>query len=138
MAAKKTSGFTLVELVIVIAIIAILAAIGYPAYTTQIQQSRRADCAAGLMELANAMERNFTRNNQYQNIVTGGAFPATCPIGGGVATYNLTVNPLTATTYTLNATPINAQAADPCGTLTLTHQLVKGQAAGQTVADCWQ
>ncbi|MFQ5642390.1 MAG: type IV pilin protein [Thiogranum sp.] len=127
--------------IIAVAIVGILAAIAYPAYTSQMQQTRRAECTAGLMQLASAMERDFSRNqNQYRNIITAGLFAATCPVdGSGPATYNLSVN-ATTSTYTLSAAPISAaaQADDPCGTLTLTNQLQKGQASGKTVAECWR
>jgi type IV pilus assembly protein PilE len=118
--------------------VGILAAIAYPSYTSQMQQTRRADCEGVLMQLAGAMERDFSRNNQYRNIITAGAFPANqCPLDGGTATYNLSINPVTATTFQLNATPVNAQVADACGTLTLTNQMTKGQSSG-TTAQCWQ
>ena len=64
-------------------------------------------------------------------------FANQCPIDGGTATYNLTIA-FTPTTYVLSATPAGAQAADPCGTLTLTNTLQKGQTGGaMAVADCW-
>jgi len=126
---------------IAVAIVGILAAIAYPSYTSQMQQTRRSECAAGLMQLASAMERDFSRNqNQYRDIITAGLAPGNCPIdGSGPATYNLSVSSITASTYTLTATPSGAaQANDPCGALTLTNQLQKGQATGMTVAQCWR
>ncbi len=136
---KKYRGFSLVELMIVVVIIGVLAGIAYPSYLTYMQQTRRADCEGALMQLASAMERDFSRVGQYRNIITLGNFSATCPLGGGAATYNLSIpaGTLTATTYVLQAAPANAQAGDACGTLTLTNQLIKGQSAG-TLAQCWQ
>ena len=134
---KSTSGFSLIELVIAIAIVGILATIAFPNYVNQMQQTRRADCEAALMQLASAMERDFSRNNQYRDLVGVGNFSNQCPIDGGTATYTLAIANLTATTYTLQATPAGAQAGDPCGTLTLTNTLQKGQTSG-TLAECWQ
>jgi type IV pilus assembly protein PilE len=137
MAGKNATGFTLIELVIAIAIVGILASIAYPSYMNQMQQTRRADCEAALMQLASVMERNFSRNNQYQDVITPGGFSNQCPIDGGTATYTLDYQALTATTYIVRATPAAPQGGDPCGTLTLTNTLQKGQSSG-TLADCWQ
>jgi type IV pilus assembly protein PilE len=137
MTGKHKTGFSLIELVIAMAVIGILASIAYPSYVRQMQQARRADCEAALMQLASVMERDFSRNNQYQNLIAAGNFSGQCPIDGGAASYNLGYQALTATTYTLQATPSGAQAGDPCGTLTLTNTLQKGQSSG-TLAECWQ
>ena len=45
----------------------------------------------------------------------------TCPLDGGDATYNLTIQAATASTYTLNAAPVGDQANDGCGTLVITN-----------------
>ncbi|HEB86186.1 MAG TPA: type IV pilin protein [Gammaproteobacteria bacterium] len=141
-------GFTLTELMIVVAIISILAAFAYPTYTSYMQKVRRSDCEAALLQLASAMERDFSRNgNAYQDILTTVPprfTPSTCPIdGGGADTYNLTVTipapPLAQSTYTLTATAAGPQVDDPCGNLTLNNLLQKGQSvAGKTVAECWR
>lgn len=141
---RNHKGFTLIELMIVVAIISILAAIGYPAYQDSVQKSRRADCEGALMGLAGVMERYYTSNNAYTGAAAGGAntgapalYPTQCPIDGGTPSYNLTIQASAATTYTLQATPINAQAGDPCGTLTLNQANLK-TASGGTVATCWE
>ena len=69
MTGKTTNGFTLIELVIGIAIIGILASIAYPSYMNQMRQAKRTDCEAGLMQLASAMERDFSRRNAYRDII---------------------------------------------------------------------
>ena len=137
MTGKNTSGFTLIELVIAIGIVGILASIAYPSYVDQMRQTKRTDCEAVLMQMAGAMEREFSRRNEYRDI-TGAPvnFGDQCPIDGGTATYDLTIAS-TPTTYVLSAAPVGAQAADPCGTLTLTNTLQKGQSSG-TLAECWQ
>ena len=137
MTGRNASGFTLIEIMITIVIVGILASIAYPSYVNQMQQARRADCQAALMQLAGVMERDFSRNNQYRNLIAAGGFPNQCPIDGGNASYTLGYQALTATTYTLQATPAGSQGGDPCGTLTLTNTLLKGQSSG-TLAECWQ
>jgi type IV pilus assembly protein PilE len=136
---SRSKGFTLVEIMIVVAIVAILAAIAYPSYLNQLQDSRRAECTGALMSLASAMERDFSRNNAYRDLTTTAPplFPATCPLDGGTVTYNLTVATPTATTFTITAAPAGPQAGDPCGNLTLNQQLAKGFAAG-TIDQCWR
>jgi type IV pilus assembly protein PilE len=136
---SRSKGFTLVEIMIVVAIVAILAAIAYPSYLNQLQDSRRAECTGAMMSLASAMERDFSRNNTYRDITTSvpPLFATTCPLDGGTVTYNLTVATPTATSFTITAAPVGPQAGDPCGNLTLNQQLAKGFAAG-TIDQCWR
>jgi len=144
---KNQRGFSLIELLIVVAIIAIIAAFAYPSYLEQIRKTRRADCSGALTGLSNAMERFFTVNSSYLGAAAGGAdngapavFPSTCPSDGGTATYNLTIQAATGSTYTLQAAPVGAQTDDKCGTMTLTNTGLKGvtgQNAGVTWQDCW-
>jgi type IV pilus assembly protein PilE len=62
---KQARGFTLIELMIVVAIIGILAAIGYPAYKDQIRKGRRADGQSMVMDAMAREERYYTDNNTY-------------------------------------------------------------------------
>lgn len=145
---KIQQGFNLVELMITVAIVGIIAAVAYPSYQEQVRGTRRADCAGALVSLGNAMERFYTVNSTYQGAAAGGAntgapavFPTSCPVDGGTATYNLTIQAATASTYTLQAAPVGAQAGDRCGSFTLTNTGLKGVTgaeAGVTWQDCWR
>ncbi|MBT8102842.1 MAG: type IV pilin protein [Gammaproteobacteria bacterium] len=140
-------GFNLVELMIVVAIVGLIAAFAYPSYLEQVRKTRRADCSGALTSLGSSMERYFTVNNTYEGAGAAGGdtgtptiFSGTCPVDGGAATYNLTIDAATASTYTLHAAPTGAQAGDKCGTLTLTNTGLKdvtGAAAGMTRDTCW-
>ena len=128
-------------------IVAILASIAYPTYRDTLYKARRTDAQSSLMAFANAMERYYSQTNTYlgaglsgANTGTPGIFVASAPLGGGVATYELTLNNATATTFTLVATPVGLQVLDKCGALTLTETGVKGvvnAANGFDVNRCW-
>ena len=141
----KQKGVNLIELLIVVVIIGIIASVGYPSYTNQVQQTRRADCSGALASLSGAMERHFTVTGSYlgagaPNTGTPTVFPGTCPVDGQTPTYNLTIGAVTVSTYTVQAAPIGPQADDKCGTLSLSNTGLKGVAgadAGVTWQDCW-
>ncbi len=146
-AAKQQHGFTLLELMIVVAIVGIIAAIAYPSYQRQLQDTRRADCSGALVGLGNAMERFYSVNGSYLGAAAGGAntgapavFSTSCPIDGNTATYNITIQAATTSTYTLNAAPTGVQTDDKCGTLSYSNTGVKGVVgadAGVTWQGCW-
>jgi len=144
---KRQYGFSLIELMVAVAIVGIIAAFAYPSYLEQVRKTRRADCSGALLGLANAMERSFTVNSTYLGVGTVGGntgaptiYAATCPVDGGTPTYNLTIQAVSASTFTLQAAPIGAQVNDKCGSLTLTNtglKSVTGQQAGLTWENCW-
>ncbi|AZT82887.1 prepilin-type N-terminal cleavage/methylation domain-containing protein [Marinobacter sp. NP-4(2019)] len=116
---KAQKGFTLIELMIVVAIIGIIAAIAYPSYTEHVRKTKRSDGQGALMGLAAAMERHYASNNSYEDAAAGGAdtgspgiYPDEAPLDGNDKYYDLTIQSADATTYTLRATPKGAQAGD--------------------------
>jgi type IV pilus assembly protein PilE len=116
---RKVKGFTLIELMIVVAIVAILASIAVPAYNDSITKSRRADAQGTLTSFANAMERHFTTNGTYAGAAgTSGSptdtgdpwiFSKNSPVDGGTAYYKLTIDAANGSSYTLDAEAIGAQ-----------------------------
>lgn len=113
-------GFTLIELMIVVAIVGILAAIAYPSYQSSVEKSRRSDAMAALTAFSTAMERHYTDNgNSYLGAAVSGAdtgapaiFPTEAPLEGSTKFYDLTIADASRTTYELHATPKGAQAGD--------------------------
>jgi type IV pilus assembly protein PilE len=77
----KTQGFTLIELMIVVAIVAILSSIAYPAYTESILKGKRAQGRTALAELMQQQERYLTQTNTYLAFtnVNGTTTPASVP-----------------------------------------------------------
>jgi type IV pilus assembly protein PilE len=101
-------GFSLIELLVVVAVVGILAAVAYPSYQEQLASARRSDMKAELMRLAQHMERLYTEtgcdNPDDDNTCTGSGTP---DIGTTNDHYSVafTDGEPTATTFTLEATP---------------------------------
>ena len=130
---QSSTGFTLIELMIVIAIIAILTSIAYPSYQDSVRKSRRAAAQADLIELSSFMERFFTENNKYHQ--NNAATPvAVSPPFVNTAFYTYSLPAKTATSFTLRATPTGAQTSDDCGTMSLSQT---GQRITTGTAGCW-
>lgn len=70
---RRLAGFTLIELMIVVAVVGILAAVAYPAYTDQIRKGNRAEARAALMNLMQQQERFMTQRNTYADFAVGAA-----------------------------------------------------------------
>lgn len=131
---KKIQGFTLIELMIVLAIIAIISAVGYPSYQNSVRKANRADGLALMADTAGKLERCFTVYGAYNNTnctITNGS-----TIHSEKLHYDVVVTSAAAT-YSLTATPVSAgQLLDTkCATFTLTSAGVKSSTpTGNT---CW-
>lgn len=124
---KKTKGFTLIELMIVVAIIAILAAIAIPSYTEYVKKGRRVDAKDALSALQLAQEKYRGNNASYGTLDQLG-LSATSTQGF----YTIAITAASATAYTATATATGVQASDTaCPTLTVTQAGFSGTAA------CW-
>ena len=138
---KKTQGFTLIELMIVVAILGIIAAIGYPSYLEQVKKSRRAEGMGHLLELADRMERFYSDKGTYAGATlgtgTGNVFVATTEGGH----YTLSISAQDNVAFTISATPTSKskQNTDKCHTFTMTSLGVKSVSGGSlSTDDCWK
>lgn len=115
------TGFTLLELMIVVAVIGILAAIAYPSYMDSVRKSNRADAKAALNDAAQQMQRCYTLNNEYS-----GCGVKNVATKSSEGFYNISVAD-TATTYTVTASAAGKPQSDDtdCQTMTLNHLGVK-------------
>ncbi len=146
----RSRGYTLTELMITVAVLAIIVAIAVPAYTSQMQKSRRADARNALLDIAGREERFLSVANSYSAVPTdvgygGAAWPA--PPGGLPVFNNYYVvsvqvpdpnQPAVPTSFLITATPINAQAGDAsCTSFTLNQLGTQGGTGASTPATCW-
>lgn len=132
-------GFTLIEVMIVVAIVAILATIALPSYQDSVRKSRRADAVLALQRIQIEQEKFRAECPNYASNVAG---TRTCNDRGlALATsssdgyYTLALTVVTATGYTAEATATGTQADDTgCPVLRLA---VANLTLTRTPAECW-
>lgn len=139
----RHGGFTLIELMIVVAIVGILATIAYPSYQDFVRRAARAEARAAMLHMAQLQERNFSDRGAYVAVASG---PLTdgwqsanwSGSNYGSRKYDVTAavgNP--ADTFTITATPANGFNDPTCGNLTLASNGTRGSTAGDAAA-CWK
>lgn len=145
---KHSKGFTLIELMVVIAIVGILAAIAIPAYSEQARKSRRGEAVSAIGEIQLRQERWRADQATYGN--TTAASAAAGNLFGSVANvtaynstltgYDISITGNSGTAYTITATRKGDMASDPkCGNFTLSYSAgtsTKGVSSGD-VDYCW-
>ena len=123
---RVARGFTLIELMIVVAVIALLATIAYPSYNNYLARSRRADAQQFIMQMDSRQKQILIEQRAYAtapnalNVASSGwtCTAASCTNAFYTVTFNPAVdNAATPPSYTICAVPAGTQASD--GTLTL-------------------
>jgi type IV pilus assembly protein PilE len=141
--AGSRAGFSLLEVMIVVAIIAILAAIAIPSYSNYVVRTNRVAAEGCLSEYANYMERYYTTNLNYSKDVSGTAntLPQlSCATQAQTGnSYAYTMPAVSATAYTVQAAPIKTQLTrdTQCGTLTVDQTGKRTVGGSGTLAQCW-
>ena len=132
---KKTHGFTLIELMIVVAILAIIVVLGYPSYRDQVMKARRADGKAFLLEIADRQERYYSDQSSYTTDITDLGFDDDIAPDGyyKAAITDDPTGDLTLS-YTITVTPLGSQLKDKCASFTVTSQGTRTASP----ADCWE
>lgn len=132
----RVRGFTLIELMIVVAIVAILASLAYPSYSEYSERARRNDAKAVLLEASQYMERKFTETRKYSDVIALPTSLSKSPREGDIW-FNLSVT-TTDTSYSLTAAPKSGWTPKKCGSLIL-DQLGRKTVSSTTdsVQECW-
>lgn len=144
----RGKGFTLIELMIVVAIVGILAAVAYPSYREYVLRSHRTDAKSALLSAAQRMEKFYTEKMTYDTATLGTAAGDiastksadefytigfdTTPTAAGACSATATTNS-TANDFRLCATPTGTQSGDSCGIFSISNIGVKTP----TTARCW-
>lgn len=148
--ARRTGGFTLIEVMIVVAIVAILAAIAYPSYSESVAKGRRAQVTTQMLAAQQFMERWYSENYDYSKNTAGTLvteatqFPARFAKvpAEGTQYYTMSFDTIAANAYTLQAVPLpgGPMVNDKCGTFKLDNNGKKSVVTTGTgdVESCWR
>lgn len=154
-----SKGFTLIELMIVVAIIAVLAAVSYPSYKEYVAKSRRAEAKTVLLGAQQWMERFYSENFRYDknsanvSVTDASQFPSKFTVspvpGQGAAVYDITVSTVSRDAYEITATPraSGVMKGDRCGKFQLDqlgrkvlkdYDTVRFPTPAEAVNYCWK
>ena len=140
-------GFSLIELMIVVAIVAIISAFAYPSYDRYVIKTKRSVAQNALLQVADRQQQFFMDNKRFAADITNLGFPANPYVvddngtstvaSDGDAVYSLSLSNVTATTWTATAAPLNGQLSRDtyCGSLTITQTGAKGKSGASD--ECW-
>ena len=152
---KNARGYTLIEIMVVVAVIALLSSIALPSYTKYVQRGHRADAKAALLGVAQRMEQNYSLAGVY-NATQDGTTINTASLttwglnkapAGANARYDIAFTSLSATAFVVKATPTGGQTNDTCGIFSLNERNLKaakgedpngsGISRSANTLECW-
>lgn len=134
---QKRRGFTLIELMIVVAVIAILGAIAMPQYLREVRKSRRTAAKTTLLDVASREEKFYATQNAYTGLTQLAYSSSTVQVPSATQDYyNVTLTLGTPTNgFTATATPQGDQSKDTCGSFSVTNLGVQTATGPDT--NCW-
>lgn len=142
----KAKGFTLIEIMIVVAIVGILAALAWPSYQNSVMRANRAEAKTELMDLAQRLQKCYTTYGRYDSppapdkcaaFDSVNTAPGYTTRGNGYYLITIAPNPpgVIRSSYIMTATAIKApqtnDTAENCNIMTLSHTGKKDPEA------CW-
>ena len=142
-------GFSLIELMVVVAIVGILATIAYPSYQDYVRRAARAEARAAMLHMAQLQERNFSDRGAYVEIPIGDLSSSTTLSAWQNANWSgsnygsrkydvkVTVAGTPANTFTITAIPANGFSEPACGELSVTSNGTRSSSVGD-YATCWK
>lgn len=142
---RNAHGFTLVELMVVVAIVGILASVAYPSYMNQVRKSRRSDAVVALSAIQQAQERWRANNTTYASNTQMTVSTTATPPGLGLSAtsdggyYTLAISANTGTGYSLTATAVSGKSqTSDTGCTPLNVVVTNGKATTDSAqASCW-
>lgn len=135
-----SKGFTLIELMVVVAIVGILAAVAYPSYSSYVIRSNRAAAKSFMLEVSNLEQRYLIDARSYASALSDLNVSVPSDVSSN---YTITITApragITAPSYTITADPINGQLSGDtsCGKLTLDETGSKAASGSGGVTSCW-
>jgi len=140
---RRSIGFTLLEMMVVVAVFGILATIAIPYYIGDVHKGQRADATTSLRDLANRLERYYSDNNTYATATIGAGVTATDVLPASASKqgyYTLSFSSQSATAYVIKATRVSSGplAGDTeCGDFSLSSTDVRSVTGTLPWNRCW-